>query len=94
MSPLDGLIKSGFNVSLNNDNNIEIIPASKLTQEQRAIIKENKSNIVNELKPYLHWHVVTKNDNGKMSVIPKTTIAAMRIKFPHAILIEPIETIQ
>ncbi len=94
MSPLNRLIKSGFNVSLNVDNNIQIIPASKLTQEERDIIKANKSEIVNELKPYLHWHVVTPADDAHLSVIPKSTLAEMKAVFPKAIVIKPVETLQ
>ena len=52
MNALSELRKSGFDVSLNEQNGIVISPASKLTQQQREFIKANKPEIVSNLKDY------------------------------------------
>ena len=52
MNALSELRKSGFDVSLNEQNGIVISPASKLTQQQRDFIKANKPEIVSNLKDY------------------------------------------
>ena len=87
------LRKSGFNVSLNEQNNIVIYPVSKLTQQQREFIQQNKVAIVCELqleKIYIHWHVVTETDNTYFSVIPASSLAQIKAKFPKAKLIESV----
>ncbi len=57
MEILADLRKSGFRVSLNEQNNIVISPVSKLSQKQRELIIENKEDLVFELKTYRYWHV-------------------------------------
>jgi len=97
MNALIELRGAGFNLSLNEKNGIVISPASKLTERQRKIIRENKMLIAYELKlekTYLHWHVVTPTDDTNFSVIPKSTLAEIKVKFPNAIIIEPVETMQ
>lgn len=97
MEFLSELRKAGFNLSLNNENNIVVYPVSKLTQEQREFITTNKPDIVRELrleKAYLHWHIVTPTDDTCLSVIPRSTLAEIKEKFPKAIIVEPVETVQ
>ncbi len=94
MSFLSELRKSGFTVSLNNDNDIVISPVSKLSKEHRALIKKNKVSIVCELqleKLYLHWHIVTETEEARFSVIPPSSLADIKQKFPKAKVITPIE---
>ncbi len=57
MEILADLRKSGFRVSLNEQNNIVISPVSKLSQKQRELIIKNKEDLVFELKTYRYWHV-------------------------------------
>ena len=97
MSALAELRNAGFNLSLNDDNNIALSPVSKLTEQQREVIRSNKPGIVRELeleKAYLHWHIVTPTDNAYLSVIPRSTLAEIKAKFPKAIIVEPVETMQ
>ena len=97
MNVLTEFRKVGFNLSLNDENNIVVYPSSGLTDEHRDIIRANKPDIIRELeleKTYLHWHIVTPTDNACLSVIPRATMAEMRTKFPKAIIVEPVETMQ
>ena len=94
MISLPELRKAGFNVSLNEQNNIVIYPVSKLTQQQREFIQQNKIALVCELqleKIYIHWHVITETDNAYFSVIPASSLAQIKAKFPKATLVEPME---
>ena len=97
MTALTELRNAGFNLSLNNENNIILSPVSKLTEQQRELIRLNKPTIVNELKlekPYLRWHIETPTEDTCLNVIPRSTLDEIKAKFPKAILIEPVETLQ
>lgn len=91
---LTQLKKSGFDVSLNDQNGIVVSPASKLSEQQREIIKKNKTALVAELQTHRYWHVVTPTDDVRFNVIPPLTIVEIRAKFPKAIVVEPVETLQ
>ena len=94
MMTLQKLREAGFNLSLNNENNIVVSPLSKLTFQQKEFIQKNKVALVCEMqleKLYLHWHIVTATDDCYFSVIPPSPIATIKAKFPKATLIEPVE---
>ncbi|HIL40283.1 MAG TPA: hypothetical protein EYG29_07615 [Methylococcales bacterium] len=94
MDLLHELRESGFNLSLNNDNNIVVRPVSSLTQQQREFIAKHKVAIVCELqleKLYLHWHIVTETYDAYFYVIPASSLPQLQSKFPKAVLIEPAE---
>ena len=97
MTALTELRNAGFNLSLNNENNIILSPVSKLTELQRKLIRSNKPTIVNELKlekSYLCWHIETPTEDTCFYVIPPSTLDEIKTKFPKAILVEPVETLQ
>jgi hypothetical protein len=97
MITLQKLREDGFNLSLNNENNIVVSPISKLTSQQKEFIQKNKVALVCELqleKIYLHWHVITETDDCYFSVIPPSPLATIKAKFPQAILIEPVNAKQ
>ena len=97
MTVLTELRNAGFNLSLNDENNIILSPVSKLTEQQRKLIRSNKPTIIYELKlekPYLHWHIKTPTEDTCFYVIPCSTLDEIKAKFPKAILIEPVETLQ
>ncbi|MGZ5054443.1 MAG: hypothetical protein ACXWAT_05800 [Methylobacter sp.] len=50
MSALLKIRQAGFEVSLTDNGGLAIVPASQLTQSQRAFLKEHKATIINELK--------------------------------------------
>ena len=97
MTALTELRNAGVNLSLNDENNIILSPISKLTEQQRELIRLNKPTIVNELKlekPYVRWHIETPSEDTCFYVIPPITLEEIKAKFPKAILIVPVETLQ
>lgn len=50
MTALSKIQQAGFNLSMNESGSLVIVPASKLTDDQRQFLKSHKAEIVQELR--------------------------------------------
>jgi hypothetical protein len=86
MSPLLKIQSEGFQLSL-KETGVAVVPASKLTQEQREFIKAHKDKIITELsatddEPKYKRFVVIRDGVSRNVTSPSgLTLSAMRAKF-------------
>ncbi|MCK9606733.1 MAG: hypothetical protein M0R33_09845 [Methylomonas sp.] len=95
MSALSKMRQAGFIVSL-NDTDIEIRPASKLSEQQRHHIKTHRDTIVSELlleqrrQRFSHWRIVCRGQIKELVFCPPHTFDEIKHVYKNADLIEPI----
>ncbi len=50
MSALEKIRHAGFELTLLDENSIQIVPSSKLTQQQHEFLKQHKAELIADLK--------------------------------------------
>lgn len=97
MEALSRIKAKGFAVKLVGDN-LEISPASALSQLQREFLTTHKAEIIAELKhqqildKFLYWRIVRNGHATHIHMTPPHTLDEMRHIYRGADVIEPVES--